>query len=108
MSEMTTNAAVGMAIGEGEACVRAGYAPDGTNMAHGLYIHKAYEANIVTLCDYNGIRLEMVTDSKTRYRLYMDGELTATYDDRKTAENMFVDFADISKKKLKAILKVAA
>ena len=74
----------------------------------GSYTSRAYSGEIVTLCEWNGVTLTQVTDSKTRYRLYMDGELTATYDDRKTAENMFVDFADISKKKLKAIMKLAA
>ena len=74
------------------------YAPDGTNMAHGNYISKAYAPEIAECYMANGITLQRIGK---RFDLYMDGDKLNSFFDRKTAETMFMDFADLTPAKFK-------
>lgn len=90
-----------------DAC--EGYGSNKTRHEHGLgvYVHKFVETKVTTLYNINGVEMRETVGGKVKYTIYMDGEEWMRYDDRQTAEECFVDFAGISKAKLRKLAKAA-
>lgn len=70
---------------------------------NGYYESKPSKTEIVTLYSVNDVEMKQVTDGKVTYQIYMEGDYINTYTDRKTAEMFFIDFAGITKAKLKKL-----
>lgn len=68
--------------------------------AHGKgeYVSKAYNPEIAESYKANGITLQRIGN---RFDLYMDDDKLNSFFDRKTAETMFMDFADLTPAKFK-------
>lgn len=65
---------------------------------NGNYVSKAYAPEIAESYMANGITLQRIGE---RFDLYMDGDKLNSFFDRKTAETMFIDFADLTPAKFK-------
>lgn len=64
----------------------------------GAYVSKAYVPEVAERYMANGITLQRIGE---RFDLYMDGDKLNSFFDRKTAETMFIDFADLTPAKFK-------
>ncbi len=64
----------------------------------GSYVSKAYVPEIAESYTANGITLQRIGE---RFDLYMDDDKLNSFFDRKTAETMFMDFADLTPAKFK-------
>ena len=82
-----------------------GYSESASVCGSGAYASKAYAGSTTTLYNINGVEMRETVDSRTTYKLYLDGEYVNSFTDRKTAEGMFVDFAGITKATLKRLAK---
>ena len=69
----------------------------------GNYESKAFTATTTTLYNVNGIEMRETVGSKTYYTIFWDGEQMSKIDNRKDAEQVFIDFAGITKAKLKKL-----
>lgn len=86
----------------------AGYgAMDGRNHTEGKYVSKVHESVVTTLYKVNGVEMRKTEAHKTIYTILVDGEEWSHVDNLSEAETLFVDFADISKAKLKKLAKLA-
>lgn len=67
----------------------------------GAYEQKAYGAEVKALYRFDGIELrEVKNGSAVKYELLWDNEVLSKYNTLKLAENFFMDFAGVTKKKL--------
>ena len=58
-----------------------------------------------TLCEIDGVALRKDGKQVVKYALTMDGDLLNKFADRKTAVEMFLDFAGVSDRKRKDMMK---
>lgn len=82
-----------------------GYSENASTCGNGAYVSKAYTGTTTTLYNVNGVEMRETVDTRTTYKLYLDGEYVNSFSDRKTAEGMFIDFAGITKATLKKLAK---
>ena len=70
---------------------------------NGKYESKMAVVNTTTLYSINGIEMRENVGGKTYYTIFWDGEQMSKIDNRKDAEQVFIDFAGITKAKLKKL-----
>lgn len=75
----------------------------------GHYEQKAYNPTIKLICEVDSLILRTVeTSITTKYEILWEGAVFNRYPNMKTAENMFMDLAGITKKKFEKLTKAMA
>ena len=75
------------------------------NVARGNGKYVSVPSVVVTMCEIDGVALRKEGTNVVKYALTMDGEPINKWADRKTAVEMFLDFAGVSDRKRKALAK---
>lgn len=84
-----------------------GFAQEERNCVNGSGKYESVAFVVTTLYSVKGVELRKEGTNVVRYALMMDGELFNKFDTLDEAEEMFIDVAGISKKKLAKIKALA-
>lgn len=73
---------------------------------HGSGKYESVAFKTETLCEMDGVKLTKEGTNMVKYALTMDGEPINKWSDRRTAVEMFLDFAGVGDRKRKAMLNM--
>lgn len=80
------------------------YSEDFKTCGAGYYESVAFTCE--TLCEIDGVALRKEGKQVVKYALTMDGDVLNRFTNRKTAVEMFLDFAGVNERKRRALSKM--